>query len=103
MTQANSGFLYSSSCDFEGDSNLANHFYSNFYAFTEAEKQLELGILNIAGSCNATVSNFRIGTFLKSISSTAVLEFSSNSLCLPQDDELQYYQLDNISLIISKQ
>ena len=57
MSQSFSGFWYTSSCAFEDEMNLAEHTYSSIYVFSDSDAPLVLGVINIAGNPNVTVSN----------------------------------------------
>ena len=96
MSQASGGFQYKSACNFEGKLNLAEHVYKNIYTFTKTETPLETGVINTIGNCNTTVSNITIQVFTSSKLSTVVLGFLTSPAWVPQDDVLQYFNIDNV-------
>ena len=97
MSQSESGFRYISSCAFEGEMNLAEHYYSNIYAFSDSEFPIRSGIIVISGNANATVSNVTLNeVFIRLSTAALVIGFLNNVAWVPQDDVLQYFYLDNI-------
>ena len=96
LTQSTGGFWYSSSCHFEGELNRAEHSYKNLYGFTDSDIPLLLGMLNFAGNANATVKNITIEVFQTFSALASTLGYVNNPTCIPQDDELQTYVVDQI-------
>ena len=58
--------------------NLAEHTYSNIYAFTDVDAPVIYGVITIVGNANATISNVTIDEIYTAESNT-ILGFITNT------------------------
>ena len=96
MSQSTGGFWYESSCNFEGDLNLAEHVYKNIYTFTDSQIPIITGVIVTAGNCNTTISNITIQVYISYKLSSTILGSTTTTSCTPQDDVLQFFNVDNV-------
>ena len=75
--------------------NLAEHIYSNIYAFTDVDTPVRFGIINIAGNANITISNATFNQVFTG-ASNVIIGFINNNLWVPQDNVLQFFHVDNV-------
>ena len=59
--------------------NLAEHYYSNIYAFTDVDAPVRFGVINIVGNANATISNVTFDEVYTG-ESNAILGFITNTI-----------------------
>ena len=99
-SQSTSGFWYATSCSFEGEMNLVEHYYSNIIAYSDSRVPLLFGLINIAGNANTTISNVTLDEVFTGVSNSNI-GFITTTIWVPQDDVLQYFHLNNIYSTLS--